>query len=159
VPDQGQKLTRTQSASPARPGGSTDLGGLDDWRVILDQLESDVSRAERLAVGTRMINGQVAPLAPSDEADGTSPGGGATSDEILARMSVPLPDEPPWEPPRGHLPAGYAERARALLDRQIAIAAHIVREITMGRQQAAYAHHIEELEEVKATPAFIDEAI
>ena len=57
------------------------------------------------------------------------------------------------------MPAHYAERARALLDRQIAIAAHIAREITMGRQQAAYAHHIEELKEVHATPAFIDEAV
>jgi hypothetical protein len=55
------------------------------------------------------------------------------------------------------MPAKYAERARALLDRQIAIAAQIAREITMGRQQAAYAHHIEELEEVQAPPAFIDE--
>ena len=84
-------------------------------------------------------------LASRLAADGPAAGRSAAgSDEALARLSVPLPDSP-WQPPQGHppMPAHYAERARALLDRQIAIAAHIAREITMGRQQAAYAHHIE----------------
>jgi hypothetical protein len=159
VPDQGQELARTHSTAPARFRGGSDLAGQVGWQDILDQLEGDVSRAEQLAVGTRMVSGRDPLAESSDEVLCEAMAEDPLSDETLARLSIPLPDEQKWEPPRGHapMPAMYAERARALLDRQIAIAAHIAREITMGRQQAAYAHHIEELEEVQAPPAFIDE--
>ena len=161
MPDQGHELARTHSHAPARFGGGSDLAGQGGWQGILDQLESDVSRAEQLAVGTRMISGQVLPAESRDEGLREVVAQDPLSDETLARLSIPLPDEPKWDPPGGHapMPAAYAERARALLDRQIAIAAHISREITMGRQQAAYAQHIEELGEAQVTPAFIDEAI
>ena len=156
MPNHRHELARTVNALPAGPSRDTDREGHASWQDILDRLESDVSRAEQLTVGTRMIGDQATPgasreLARSDE---------VLSDEALARLSVPLPNSP-WEPPQGHspMPAHYAERARALLDRQIAIAAHIAREITMGRQQAAYAQHIEELGEAQVTPAFIDEAV
>ena len=154
--DPGYELARTHGALPAQPRRDTDGADPTGWQDILTRLESDVSRAEQLTVGTRMIGDQASPgasreLARSDE---------ALSDEALAGLSVPLPNSP-WNPPEGHspMPAHYAERARALLDRQIAIAAHITREITMGRQQAAYASHVEGLEEIHATPAFIDEAV
>ena len=154
--DPGHELARTRSALPAQPGRDTDRADFTSWQDVLAQLESDVSRAEQLTVGTRMIGDHATPGASRELARGNE----ASSDEALARLSVPLPDGP-WKPPQGHplMPAHYAERARALLDRQIAIAAHIAREITMGRQQAAYANHIEELKEVHATPAFIDEVI
>jgi hypothetical protein len=161
VPDPGHELARTPGALLAQPGRGTERADRANWQDILDQLEGDVSRAEALTVGARMVGDPATPAArrkdaPSEEA----PSEETLSDEALARRSVPL-REGPWEPPRGHppMPAHYAERARALLDRQIAIAAHIAREITMGRQQAAYAHHIGELEEVHPTPAFIDEAV
>jgi hypothetical protein len=160
--DPGHELARTHSVLPAQAGRDTHHADPTSWQDILAQLESDVSRAEQLTVGTRMIGGdQAAPRASRDVAlSDAALSDEALSDEALARLSVPLPDGP-WKPPQGHppMPAHYAERARALLDRQIAIAAHIAREITMGHQQAAYAHHIEELEEVHATPAFIDEAV
>lgn len=157
MPGQGAGLARTPEARPAQLGQDTDRADRDNWQVILDQLEGDVSRAEQLTVGARLVGNQDRPEPDSGDASVED----ELSDELLAARSVPLPAEPAWEPHPGHppMPAEYAERARVLLDRQIAIAAHIAREIALGRQQAAYASHIGELEEVHAAPAFIDEAI
>ena len=157
VPEEGQALARTSGALPASRTQETHPVGREGWHETLDQLEIDVSRAEQLTVGTRLI-GDRGTAAP---AGAEGPAEDSLSDHLLASLSVSLPDEPPWEPAPGHppIPVEYAERARTLLDRQIAIAAHITREIAMGRQQAAYATHVDGLEEVAAAPAFIDEAI
>jgi hypothetical protein len=103
------------------------------WHATLDALEADVAHAERLATGARMN--------PAAEP--------APGDRPHVRAWTPAVDAP--------LPPELVERARALLDRQIAAAASLARGIALSRRHAAYAARVNAIQDGSEPPAFVDE--
>ena len=96
------------------------------WSAALTELELDVATAER------MLDNDHLP-----------------SVEQIAALAA-------WQPPAelGPLPAALVDRARALLDRQLAAAAAIGRAMTLNRRQLAAVNALHPA--VPARPVFFD---
>lgn len=121
------------------------------WQHTLNALEDDVAHAEALAAGRLLVIDDG--LADGDPVD-------VLTDASLTLASLPGTPGPWSAPPHlGPLPPQLAERARELLDRQITAAATLARTIAVGRQQAAYATHVDSLYDTRPNAAFVDEAV
>lgn len=93
---------------------------VDAWTAALDELELDVAEAERMLTLDHLVGAADAPDTPTD----------------------------PWAPPAGlpPLPASLAERARALLQRQVEVAERIARAAAQNRR------HDKVVEAMRAKP-------
>lgn len=125
------------------------------WQHTLNALEDDVAHAEALAAGRLLVR---------DDGPDDGPAAGDPV-EVLTDASLTLASLPgapgPWSAPPhlGPLPPQLVDRARELLDRQITAAATLARTIAVGRQQAAYATHVDSLYDTRRNAAFVDEAV
>jgi hypothetical protein len=102
------------------------------WAAALDELELDIERAEALLSRDHSVRD-------------------AHTDELLQGVTwTPPGDLPP-------LPAELVDRARAVLDRQTAVAAGLALAMTVNRRQALLAARMSA--EVAARPAYVDRAV
>ena len=97
------------------PGSSAEGGWRAAWTTALDELELDATRAETL-----MADHTLDPAAALAE---------ATS---------------PWSPPDvGPLPSDLRERAAAVLERHLAVAAELTRAVVSARRHSALADRLD----------------
>ncbi|HEY0487241.1 MAG TPA: hypothetical protein VGD72_13430 [Mycobacteriales bacterium] len=118
----------------ARPGlpGATAASWHDAWATALDALELDLGRADAMLAADHTVRD-------------------AALTAVLAGASwTPPADLPP-------LPAALAERARHVLERQLATAALLATAATATRRQSVVAGRLGATE--AARPVFLDHAV
>lgn len=79
--------------------------------------------------------------------------------ESLLRRGEPLAGLPAWAPPvlRHPLPEELADRARAVLDRQLSLSENLVRAMASNRRQDMFMERLDG-GTVRERPSFVDQA-